>query len=153
MIHSQFPLSSVVGFGCPSPPPESNACLQKVIKEQDLFDPQLLPLGWVGGQQPAQAPPAQLPPRCEALSVRQTQLDQSARPGHKPVSACVDLALTVFIDNGSHRMIAHLRSKGGQSGKVLWKAGIEGKLSLEDDDNKNPKDVDNDETEVNDKDS
>ena len=65
----------------------------------------------------------------------------------------MDLALTVFIDNGSHRMIAHLRSEGGQSGKVLWKAGIEGKLSLEDDDNKNPKDVDNDETEVNDKDS
>ena len=89
MIHSQFPLSSVVGFGCPSPPPESNACLQKVIKEQDLFDPQLLPLGWVGGQQPALAPPAQLPPRSQALSVRQTLLDQSARPGHKPVSAIV----------------------------------------------------------------
>ena len=50
-------------------------------------------------------------------------------------------------------MFAHLRSKGGQSGKVLWKAGIEGKLSLEDNDNKNPKDVDDDETEVNDKDS
>ena len=49
--------------------------------------------------------------------------------------------------------MAHLRSEGGQSGKVLWKAGIEGKLSLEDDDNKNPKDVDNDKTEIDDKDS
>ena len=97
MIHSQFPLSSVVGFGCPSPPPESNACLQKVIKEQDLFDPQLLPLGWVGGQQPAQAPPAQLPPRSQALSVRQTLLDQSARPGHKPVSAFVLLEMNMLI--------------------------------------------------------
>ena len=48
--------------------------------------------------------------------------------------------------------IAHLRSKGREVGKVLWKAGIEGKLSLEDDDNKNAKDVDDDETEVNDKD-
>ena len=35
LIHSQFPLSSVVGFGCPSPPPESNVGLQKVFKEQD----------------------------------------------------------------------------------------------------------------------
>ena len=34
----------------------------------------------------------------------------------------------------------------------MWKACIEGKLSLEDDENENPKDVDNDETEVNDKD-
>ena len=34
----------------------------------------------------------------------------------------------------------------------MWKASVEGKLSLEDDENENPKDVDNDETEVNDKD-
>ena len=35
LIHSQFPLSSVVGFGCPSPPPpESNAGLQQVFKKQ-----------------------------------------------------------------------------------------------------------------------
>ena len=48
--------------------------------------------------------------------------------------------------------IAHLWSEGGQAGNVLWKASVEGKLSLEDDENENPKDVDNDETEVNDKD-
>ena len=46
----------------------------------------------------------------------------------------------------------HLRSKGGQTGKVLWKAGVEGKLLSVDDENENPKDVDNDETEVNNKD-
>ena len=65
LFHSQFPLSSVVGFGCPSPPPESNAGLQQVFKEQDSFDSQLLPLGWVGVQQPAQAPPARRP--CRAV--------------------------------------------------------------------------------------
>ena len=57
------------------------------------------------------------------------------------------------IDNGSHKMTAHLRSIGGQSEKVLWKAGIEGKLLSENDEKKNPKDVDDDETEIDEKDS
>ena len=47
---------------------------------------------------------------------------------------------------------AHLWSKGWQIRHVLRKAGIEGEISLEDNDNENPKDIDNDKTEINDKD-
>ena len=48
---------------------------------------------------------------------------------------------------------AHLWSKGWQIRHVLRKAGIEGEISLEDNDNENPKDINDDKTEINDKDS
>ena len=49
--------------------------------------------------------------------------------------------------------IAHLRSKGWKARKVLWKAGIEFDIDLIKDWHDDGHDVDNDKTEINDKDS